>query len=81
MAGDEGNTLQGNATRLAHFAVAMHGVCAQATAPDGSAVVMRIGLHAGPVVGGIVGGNMLRYQLRAFLFYYYRFFITRFPLE
>ena len=32
-------------------------------APDGSPVLMRVGLHCGPIVGGIVGGNMIRYHL------------------
>ena len=63
MAGDA-RPLAENAARLAHFALEMQRVCEKATAPDGSPVVMRIGLHCGPVVGGIVGGNMLRYQLR-----------------
>ena len=63
MAGDA-RPLAENAARLAHFALEMQRVCEKATAPDGSPVVMRIGLHCGPVVGGIAGGNMLRYQLR-----------------
>ena len=65
MAGEEENTLQENAARLALFALEMQHACAKMKAPDGSPVVMRIGLHAGPVVGGIVGGNMLRYQFSA----------------
>jgi len=60
----ETHTLQENASRLAHFALEMQRACRDTFAPDGSPVVMRIGLHCGPVVGGIVGGNMLRYQLR-----------------
>ena len=60
----EAHTLQKNASRLAHFALEMQRACSEAVAPDGSPVVMRIGLHCGPVVGGVVGGNMLRYQFR-----------------
>ena len=41
----------------------MQELCATLCAPDGSPVVMRVGLHCGPVVGGIVGGNMIRYHL------------------
>ena len=44
------------------MALEMQRLCATLTAPDGSPVVMRIGLHCGPVIGGIVGGNMIRYQ-------------------
>ena len=56
-------TLQENALALARLAVEMQRLCATLTAPDGSPVVMRIGLHCGPVVGGVVGGNMIRYHL------------------
>ena len=63
MVGEE-HSLQENASRLAHFALECQLVCAEAVAPDGSPVVMRVGLHCGPVVGGVVGGNMLRYQFR-----------------
>ena len=62
----ETHTLQENASRLARFALEMQRACSNAVAPDGSPVVMRIGLHCGPVVGGVVGGNMLRYQFRSF---------------
>ena len=58
-------TLQENASRLAHFALEMQRACSEAVAPDGSPVFMRLGLHCGPVVGGVVGGNMLRYQFRS----------------
>ena len=56
-------TLQENALKLARMALEMQKLCATLRAPDGSPVVMRIGLHCGPVVGGIVGGNMIRYHL------------------
>ena len=53
----EKKTLQENALNLARLALAMQRLCATLRAPDGSPVVMRVGLHCGPVVGGIVGGN------------------------
>ena len=59
----ENRTLQENALCLARLALEMQQLCATLKAPDGSPVVMRIGLHCGPVVGGIVGGNMIRYHL------------------
>ena len=59
----EHKTLQENALNLARMALEMQKLCATLRAPDGSPVVMRIGLHCGPVVGGIVGGNMIRYHL------------------
>ena len=62
IAGD-GKTLQENALALARMALAMQAICAGLTAPDGSPVVMRIGLHCGPLVAGVVGGSMLRYHL------------------
>ena len=59
----EGGTQEENACALACLAVEMQKLCATLTAPDGSPVVMRIGLHLGPLVGGVVGGSMLRYHL------------------
>ena len=59
----ENRTLQENALSLARMALEMQKLCATLRAPDGSPVLMRIGLHCGPVVGGIVGGNMIRYHL------------------
>ena len=59
----ENRTLQENALNLTRLALEMQQLCATLKAPDGSPVVMRIGLHCGPVVGGIVGGNMIRYHL------------------
>ena len=56
VAGD-GGTLEENAEALTLLALEMQKLCATLTAPDGAQVVMRIGLHCGPVVGGIVGGN------------------------
>ena len=62
VAGDSG-TLEENAQTLTCLALEMQKLCATLTAPDGSPVVMRIGLHCGPLVGGVVGGSMLRYHL------------------
>ena len=53
----ENRTLQENALSLVRLALEMQKLSATLKAPDGSPVVMRIGLHCGPVVGGIVGGN------------------------
>ena len=53
----EGGTLQENAQALTCLALEMQKLCATLAAPDGSPVVMRIGLHCGPLVGGVVGGN------------------------
>ena len=61
--GEDESTLHENATRIARFAQEIQRACSKAIAPDGSPVVMRIGLHCGPVVGGIVGCTMLRYHL------------------
>jgi len=59
----ECGTLEANARALACLALEMQTHCATLAAPDGSSVVMRIGLHCGPLVGGVVGGSMLRYHL------------------
>ena len=53
---------QESAARLAHMALDMQSLCESYTAPDGSTLKMRIGIHAGPVVAGIVGVSMIRYQ-------------------
>ena len=56
-------TLAENATALVNMANKMQLLCAQIRAPDDTAILMRIGLHCGPLVGGVVGGHMLRYHL------------------
>ena len=58
----EDRSLAASALDVARMAVEMQRLCSTLTAPDGSPVVMRIGLHCGPVVGGVVDGSMLRYQ-------------------
>ena len=62
IAGEEITPLE-SAQSLARLAVEMQRLCATLRGPDGGPVVMRIGLHCGPVVGGVVGGSMLRYNL------------------
>ena len=59
---DEKRKSAANAISLAYMAIEMQQFCASQLAPDGSQVVMRIGLHCGPVVGGIIG-SMMRYHL------------------
>ena len=44
------------------MALDMQSLCESYTAPDGSMLSMRIGIHAGPSVAGIVGVSMIRYQ-------------------
>ena len=51
-----------SAARRAHMALDMQALCESYTAPDGSTLRMRVGIHAGPAVAGIVGLSMLRYQ-------------------
>ena len=67
-----GASPQQSASRLARMALDMHSLCESYTAPDGSTLRMRIGIHAGPIVAGIVGLSMIRYQCviegRAFLY-------------
>ena len=55
--------MEENAHALTCLALEMQKLCATLQAPDGTQVVMRIGLHCGPLVGGVVGGSMLRYHL------------------
>ena len=62
IAGEDITPLE-SAQSLARLAVEMQRLCATLRGPDGGPVVMRIGLHCGPVVGGVVGGSMLRYNL------------------
>ena len=61
-ADNDGVTYAADGTRrMLALARAMHKVCAETQAPDGSGPVqMRVGLHVGPVVSAVVGTRMLR---------------------
>ena len=49
--------------RLARMALDVQALMAGYKAPDGGLLCMRIGLHVGATVGGVVGKKMLRYHL------------------
>uniref|UniRef100_A0A7S0S7Y4 Guanylate cyclase domain-containing protein n=1 Tax=Mantoniella antarctica TaxID=81844 RepID=A0A7S0S7Y4_9CHLO len=49
--------------RLARMALDVQDLMSGYRAPDGSFLVVRIGLHYGETVGGVVGQKMLRYHL------------------
>ena len=51
------------ADRLARMALAMQAFCAGLEAPDGSPLVMRVGVHSAPAIGGVAGTAPLRYHL------------------
>jgi class 3 adenylate cyclase len=53
----------GRACRLARMALDVQGLMLGYRAPDGGLLSMRIGLHTGATVGGIVGQKMVRYHL------------------
>ena len=55
--------MEENAQALTRLALEMQKLCTTLQAPDGTHVVMRVGLHCGPLVGGLAGGSMLRYHL------------------
>ena len=52
--------LKQSARKLARLAAAMQALCSTFTCPDGTPLQMRIGLVAGPGIGGVVGSSMLR---------------------
>ena len=60
---DGADDVGANAAKLAALAVEMQTVCRGFEAPDGSPLVMRVGLHVGPAIGGIVGTSLLRYHV------------------
>ena len=49
-----------NALAIARTALLMQRACSAQAAPDGSRLVMRVGLHVGPAVAGVVGDSMLK---------------------
>ena len=51
------------AQRFAHMALDMIDAINVHMAPDGSRLAIRIGIHCGPVVAGIVGKKMPRWDL------------------
>jgi adenylate cyclase len=50
-----GDTAQGHAVRMAEFALAMRDITAELAAEMELPVAVRIGLHIGPVVAGVIG--------------------------
>ena len=58
---EDGTRVTDGTRRMLALARAMHKVCAETQAPDGSGPIqMRVGLHVGPVVLAVVGTRMLR---------------------
>ena len=45
---------------IAQMALRMQALASETLGPDFQPVAMRIGLHVGPAVGGVCGGEMLR---------------------
>ena len=52
-----------HALRAARMALAMHTSIAQVAAETGEPLVLRIGLHSGPVVAGVIGSRKFAYDL------------------
>ena len=52
-----------HASRAARMALAMHDVIARVTAETGEKLALRIGLHSGPVVAGVIGRRKFAYDL------------------
>jgi class 3 adenylate cyclase len=63
----EGADLSGNAVRMAQAALAIQEYLAErnrlAGEVGGSRFIARIGIHAGPIIGGIVGRERIRYGI------------------
>jgi class 3 adenylate cyclase len=52
-----------HAPRAARMALAMHDVIARVAAETGEKLALRIGLHSGPVVAGVIGRRKFTYDL------------------
>ena len=52
-----------HAARAARMALAMHYAAARVSAETGEELVLRIGLHSGPVVAGVIGRRKFAYDL------------------
>jgi class 3 adenylate cyclase len=52
-----------HAARAARMALAMHEAIARVARESGEALVLRIGLHSGPVVAGVIGKRKFAYDL------------------
>ena len=52
-----------HAPRMAQMALGMMECCRLAAEQTGVALQMRVGIHSGPVVAGVVRGDRLRYTL------------------
>ncbi len=52
-----------HAEKIADMAVEMLEAVQALVAPDGTQVRVRIGIHTGPVIAGVVGIKMIHYQV------------------
>ena len=52
-----------HAERIANMALEMVESVKSIIAPDGTQVRVRIGMHTGPVIAGVVGIKMIHYQV------------------
>ena len=53
-------TPSANALAVARAALLIQRACGAQVAPDGTKLAMRVGLHVGPAVAGVVGDSMLK---------------------
>jgi class 3 adenylate cyclase len=58
-----------HAEKIANMALEMLESVKSIVAPDGTQVRVRIGMHTGPVIAGVVGIKMIHYQVSPLLFY------------
>ena len=64
VAGDS-ESISDNARSVAQLALRLQHFCRSFAMPDGTTVRMRIGIHAGPAVAGVVGDQQLRCDLES----------------